>query len=776
MLCDSMEECFSQISEYFNGKSTGYPLIFDTEDVKIYSEVVQRLEADSSKKCIFVSNSCQKNELPDLDFCLSEISGQGSYVLIGTSQALMLKSESDLESFVDMIIGHSISGYALIILYHCKKYIQKFENRDPRVSGRTIISNGEFTPLWKIELVMGGETGSDIFQGVQDFLKYVERITFSQYNEKRPLLLKTKYSRKFFGNALYQIVEADSIYEKLSKQCSDIAASTQKNYGTDEQWEWLYGKVKEQGSFSKVILEELGVTSNFELMIQDIFEENIDLKRWLYWLALKSFGTNNAYLNHVLDNCDDEKSFKEHIYLDLSDIEMQIEDFETKYLERKKILNRIPDDLPLIAKYCMRIGKYEKNAVYYLTDKTENERFEFMRCLSIYEYTEDELYDVAEHFSSMLNLYMRQFNFDRINTVLSDKDSELREILTQYFQEYKIQKITNKLHPYFEDMVKDFASERPYNKLRPRSSIVSQLDRKDMELFFFDALGVEYLSFIKEKCNEYGLLMEIRIGHGELPSITSKNKEFIQYFDGQYRKIDELDELKHHSQIYDYEKRKEPIHLFKELEIIDAELRRIQSFLVQETGKKAIIVSDHGASRLAVLKGKISDANQELEEKGIHSGRCCPVDEDPKIKYAAYEDGYAVFADYERFKGGRMANVEVHGGATLEEVVVPIIVLSRRPEKIEYCFTNPVIRLKQKEIASLTLYCNIPMHQPRICVGNKFYDGEFVGDNKHAKFLLPEIKRSKEYIAKIYDGDTDVSVNLSFKIQKSMGQEIDLFS
>ena len=227
-----------------------------------------------------------------------------------------------------------------------------------------------------------------------------------------------------------------------------------------------------------------------------------------------------------------------------------------------------------------------------------------------------------------------------------------------------------------------------------------------------------------------------------------------------------MDELKHHSQIYDYEKIKEPIHIFRELEIIDEELRRIQSLLVQETITKAIIVSDHGASRLAVIYGHENSSPLVLDEKAQHSGRCCPAEDNPNIPYAAYEDGFAILANYERFRGGRKANVEVHGGATLEEVVVPVITLSRKPANIEYCFTDPIIILKQKDVATLTLYCN----------GQTFYDGECVADQKHAKFVMPELKRSREYIAEIYDGDTSLSVSLKFKIQKSMGQEVDLFA
>ena len=56
MYCDSIEESFKQISAYFKDKSTGYALIIDTENIKVYSEIIQRLEADKSKNCSYVSD------------------------------------------------------------------------------------------------------------------------------------------------------------------------------------------------------------------------------------------------------------------------------------------------------------------------------------------------------------------------------------------------------------------------------------------------------------------------------------------------------------------------------------------------------------------------------------------------------------------------------------------------------------------------------------------------------------------------------------------------
>lgn len=777
MYCDNIDECFKQITAYFNGRSTGYAMLVDTENIGIYNEVIQRLEADKSKKCVFASDNCQKNELPNIDVCISTICKSGDYVLVGSSQALMLKSENDLENHVDTLLEQSITGHALVILNYCRRYIEKFENRDPRIKNRTLLVKGDESPIPKIEIVKGNMyLANNPFNGINRLLAYLERMTEVQLEQHRTLPVKTRFDKKFFSESIYQVTEINSIYDVLAKNYSDIAGSTAKNYGSEEQWGWLSEKMIDKKSLSEVVGEELGITTNFETIIQEIENQKEPHKSWLFWLAIKAFGTRSAYLNLVISKSKSLSDFEEGIYLDLISIDMNDSAFEKLYKERKILLDRLPENLPLVAKYCEKIGRYQKDAVFYLTDSTENEQFEFVKCLSLYDYTDEELYKVVNHFSTTLSSYLQKFEFDSVNTKVSESDVGLRELLTQYFQEYKVQKITNRIHTDFEVKVNNYAKERPYNKLRPRSNIVAQLDKNDSELFFFDALGVEYLSFIKAKCEQYGLIIETQIGHCELPSITEKNKDFIQYFGGNYKKIDELDELKHHSQIYDYEKRKEPIHLFRELEIIDEQLRRIQSLLVQDCMKKAIIVSDHGASRLAVISGEQNKTTLKLDEKSQHSGRCCPTDPNPQIENAAYENGFAVLANYERFQGGRRANVEVHGGASLEEVLVPIIVLSKKPENVEYCFTNPIILLKQKDVATLTLYCNIPMNKPRILVGQKFFDGEFVADRKHALFTMPELKRSRDYVAELYDGDASLSVSLEFKIQKSMGQEVDLFA
>jgi hypothetical protein len=54
--------------------------------------------------------------------------------------------------------------------------------------------------------------------------------------------------------------------------------------------------------------------------------------------------------------------------------------------------------------------------------------------------------------------------------------------------------------------------------------------------------------------------------------------------------------------------------------------------------------------------------------------------------------------------------VEVHGGASLEETLVPVIVISGKTGETVIRFVNPVVELRRKEDASIILYSSEPMN------------------------------------------------------------------
>lgn len=779
MVCANINECFEQIDAYYTGERTGYLLLVNTENYDAYQEILQRLQADSSNHCVYVSNFMHPNGLPDTNAATNAALGEEKFALIGLSQALMLQSSEALEQTLDVLLGHTTNGRGTVLLEHCEQILKRYMRRDPRLSGRVVLVDGQSTPLPRIHIAKSEKEciGFSPLPDISHLLKKLENMTEQDLKGRPTLTVVSSLMPKMFSKSVFSVSEADGIYESICRFYPDVAAGTEKCFGTDEQWRTLTEKLQKSSSLSAVVCESFGATTNLSAHIRDVFDSANDFEKWLLWLSLMAFGEkNNKYLTFVLEHCSSISEFSEQAYLGLADIDVTHPDFARFYTERKRLISQLPEELPLIQKYCNKVGIHGKNEVFYLSDNSEIERYEFLRCLEMYDYTNDELKKAVNGMSKSLSMYMREFTFDSTNTKLADADLSLTEQLTSYFNEYKLQKITNKIHEGFIAQVEQYAAERPYNKLKPRSKIVSQLDKTNTQLFFFDALGVEYLAFIKAKCEEYGLVCELEIGRCELPSITERNKDFLQFFAQENTcKIDKLDEIKHHSSVYDYRKCELPLHLFEELEVIDEELRRIQSMLVQGTMKKALIVSDHGASRLAVRYGKESAALIELDESGEHSGRCCPAQSDPHILFAAFEDGYSVLANYERFRGGRRANVEVHGGAALEEVIVPVIMLTKRPENVEFCFTDSIILLVPREIPTLMLYANIPMKKPRLFIDGEYIDGELMADNRHAKFTLPKIKRKGNYEARVFDDNSDMGVTLPFTVQKQT-REVDLFN
>ena len=619
------------------------------------------------------------------------------------------------------------------------------------------------------------------------------RIYCNDSSSKSELIVHTHYSSTLFKNAMMPVDTINGIFAILCRNHPEIKASLEQSWGTDAQWTSLSNILKEHGSLSAAIDTVLGSTVNLSMLIDDVFDDLKSEKAWYLWLAMKIFGVKeNTYLSLAVKKSQSLNELIDLVYMMLLDYKHDDSNFVSLYKERKRIIEKLPDNSVLTQEYCDHVGKYEKNAIYYLTDLSYKEKRAFLFYLGKpeYSYTESEIRTVTEYAFHDLYVYLNGFKFDERNTPNPSNDTDLLSMLTDYFHDYKLQKVTNRIYPEFMEVVDNNAVMRPFTKLLPRISIVNDIDRSDAQIHFFDALGVEYLAFIIDRCKTYGLQFVIHVAHCELPSITSQNLEFKKFFklvpdDNGELKLPgtkELDELKHHSKEFDYRKCKEPVHLFLELEIIDKELKQLKEMLINQEFKKIIIISDHGASRLSVIHQSECKMHT-LECNGSHSGRCCPTSSDPNISEGVYENGFAILANYDRFKGGRPANVEVHGGATLEETVVPIIELTLKPEKTDIYFVSKYIKFHNKEIVSVVVHSNLMIAAPKLiikgitnpafscecsCSGNV--------DTKHYKFDIPEIKRSGKFTADLYDGDSLIQQDMTFETKKAVGTAKDFFS
>ena len=279
-------------------------------------------------------------------------------------------------------------------------------------------------------------------------------------------------------------------------------------------------------------------------------------------------------------------------------------------------------------------------------------------------------------------------------------------------------------------------------------------DKKSTFLLWVDALGVEYLSYIQARAKQRGLSINIEIARSDLPTITSINRGFYDEWGENKDKEQRLDDIKHHDcGGFDYRKDKLPVYIASELDVIEDVLNYAATKLAFRECKQFIIASDHGTSRLAVL-GQHSE-KYETDTKGEHSGRCCKYFEDYDLMNSVSENGYIILTDYGRFKGSREANVEVHGGGTLEETIVPIITLSLKNQAdVQIIIMKPdELIVDRKSGVQVSVYIS-DVESPksvRMEIKGTSYEGKQT-DGTHYTFALTDIKRSGEYEASIFDG------------------------
>lgn len=765
MECNTMDQCFDRIEAYCQKEITGHPLLVNTENAHDFQCLVKRMQLDGNKTCVFVHDYCGK-DLPQIDALFRDVKKKGCFVVIGLSSYVMLLGKKRAEELMARLQELSVAGHVIVLLSHMKEIRLSRMQQDQHLSYRVLLLEGDSTPLPSIYLASPEENsfGQLVLPNIQVLLEKLEQ--YDPVGGETSFAVRTSLHKEVFSESMYSIRSSKGIYKELLRAFPVLKGDLEESWGTKEDWERFAQEWKECLSWGALAEKHFGIDAHFSAILEREYKQADAYETWLYWLLLKVQGASeDAYLSYALGKSRHWQDLWEHIFLSLSSLSFQMREFE-KYCEgRKRLLEGQAIPATWVSEYQDAIAQKGRDAIWYLFAGTAWEEKMLFQCLADYDYTKEEVMGVLKTHFPDLFAYMKSFTF----TMHQKVPERLVPLLTKYFDDYKWQKLMNHLTPDFKAQVNTLAEHRVYNQFPIRSLALSQMKKENTMMYFVDALGVEYLSYISEKCKTYGLLLSIQVVHGELPSITSQNTEFMN---PGVINIKDLDEKKHESQTYNYEKQKIPLHLVAELKAIDGVLQTIRDGLLTKEMKSAIIISDHGATRLAVLNDEEYGAEFIVgESKGQHSGRCCQVEEDPGIPFAAYENGYAVLANYMRFKGSRKADVEVHGGATLEETLVPLLQISLKPKDPMVEFQPALVQLRKKEVGELLLVTNFDMADPYIIVNGKTYRGKLDTHRRRAIIPLPDMKRTHDYMADIYDGDTLLKEQVAFHVKKEVAKD-----
>ena len=246
--------------------------------------------------------------------------------------------------------------------------------------------------------------------------------------------------------------------------------------------------------------------------------------------------------------------------------------------------------------------------------------------------------------------------------------------VNEYFEEYRKSKLACSFSAQLVEYLKERnSSEVTFDSWRSRFKTIKTLmnNRSDVDVYYWiDGLGVDWIPFISKTIVRHQLdgvfLNEIHICTAELPTTTMVNKSKLEELSPGISKIGDLDHYAHSQKEY-------PLYIIEEMQIVEKAIRQILS---QYNGKKIAFVSDHGLSYLACLGKGLNIAGIEAN----HGGRCANITDGKAVKdnnYIILEDGKTLCSLTHNSLTSKTPNGQgAHGGATPEEVLVPIIIVS----------------------------------------------------------------------------------------------------
>ena len=751
-----------RINNYLRAKKS-WPIIVDLQTRDDLKEIQDYFSVGDNNILTADSFCSQDGTFKLEEFYNTLSSNAGNTFVVGLTAFLKIRGDSFTRKVLKEILSKNINGHVVILTYQCKNYL-RFNDSRYSERGQIIIASGEPDAVPNICLISPelADAFSGCYNGFDKLAIAIEReLTDTIY-------IATSVDYQGFKESIYNINHLTNGYDVL---CSKDARtrSVPRSFGSAEQWNYALKEMK-NGDWTTIVSRHFGSLANLANTIS-MYPQFNDNKKWLYFIVMSIFGVrDNPYLQFAVKNADSYAELIKSLYRSILLVEIKSADFQKMYPLRKKLLKDLPLHNAEVVSFCKVVSVKERESVYYLTDLTQLEKQRIIEWLDVYgyEFTNSELIIILKTVYPDLAYYLSPFRYKN-------------KFLNEYFTEYKYQKVINRLLPSFESIVDEQSTQRDFiSILMPRTSLVDKLDVTDAQAYFVDALGVEYSAYIQEKCGEYGLTPSITTTRCELPSLTVFNKEFVETLESKGCKISDikdLDEIKHHGENnFDYEKVKTPIYLITELEIIDSLLKKIKANIDNGIYKKAIILSDHGASRLAVLHN--TENIWDMGTKGVHSGRCCPKNEiADKLDFAIEEENFWILANYDRFRGGRKANCEVHGGASLEEVAVPIIEITQKQTDIEAFIvdSSKVIKLGAKEHAVIKIYVGIKSQNITIKLDGEYFDAEPTTEAYIYKVDLPKHTKKGKYFCDILNGSDMVAQHQPFSIEKKGFAENSLF-
>ena len=498
-------------------------------------------------------------------------------------------------------------------------------------------------------------------------------------------------------------IEKVTNYKSFISKILDITIPIDYKDSEKELWERLANKIiraKNVKNFKELVATHFNRASIKEEEIVDLWLEKDDkISGWfLKWWVVNETSCKENYIYLVMDSIGNftTQEFLNKLWFKIFDcdrinknwIQERKDCLKQFYSKSDRDPNKMGDKLNDILTPALSRNDRIEDKLELLTDITTCER---KHLIEIIRENEGHCLDLLKEVYPHLYYYLQPIDADNTENVAWVKE---------YFDAYKHSKMNNspsdKLKDILEGKNKDKESfyKWYYSVESPRTIV----EREGVEeIIWIDGMGLEWLSlFVKligKYSEQYGVFVEKNcVARADLPTITECNRfESAKY-------VRDLDKFIHSKNSYKY-----PDDLIEEIELIDEIIKRD---ILSSDKRKILVVSDHGFT--VFPQSQFDNIKKYNFKESNHEGRCMWTDEtfsddEDFILHSPDECGNGK-KSLIALKYASLYNLprrEVHGGATPEEVLVPVIIVAKADEPDSY----DVRPLRQEiSIRSPTLY------------------------------------------------------------------------
>lgn len=445
-----------------------------------------------------------------------------------------------------------------------------------------------------------------------------------------------------------------------------------------EYWEQLAQKIDlNDFKFETFFNQQFGINKleNFEVFYNQWFIHKDLFMRWLLAKYYVHRFCNEGYICRVLQNLNgySDTAFINSLALTIFKLENPVECLEERRIglqtAAKYHVELSHDVASQVVSHIEQIEQAQGilSAIPYVSDFTYEEKALVVRWYADDAISKEQLYQLFPD----LYHYMKPLEANTTETWVAD-----------YMQQYKEAKVRNQYTPEVKEAIETLNKDEVEhfkwsNAFKTTRTLLSS--QTDIDFYcWIDGLGVDWVPYIQQIVKEHEIegyfVNNVYLATAKLPTRTEDNKPDIEAISGNglvLSKDGDLDEVAHSLRPY-------PQFVIDDLKTLRESIHKI---LLEHQGETIAIISDHGISYLPQmlegcnLKGYKSDHYGRL---AFPTGQSNVVSDS---KYTILRDDSGkvstiVALKHESLMAKIPDGMGCHGGATPEEQLVPVIIIS----------------------------------------------------------------------------------------------------